>query len=361
MSSDGQRGPGAGRFSENYPAARRTLRLDAWPAADRAAFERACRPGAAFDPPGPAHAWSSGTRRARRQAYGRYLNWLGRTGQLDPAEPLVLRLTPVRLAAYLAECRGLLSAVTVLQQLRELRQVLGAIASEQDWSWVTRHPAKPSRPEARVSAQARQVLFDPLALHGAALRLIDEVGDGDGTVEQDVLHRDALIVAVQCAFALRRANLAGMRLGRNLMLEHTIMRLAFQAEETKTGQAIDNLVAPHLHRYVRAYLDGPRRRLLAGRVSDAVWINRRHGPLGDGALVGLFKRMGRLLIGVPIGCHDFRRSCATAILSQDASAVATAGGVLTHRTTETTTRDYDKSGDQDARRVWDSILRRCSS
>ena len=345
-----------GRFSETYPAERRTIRLDDWPEQDRLAFERARKVGSAFELAGPAASWTPATCHLRRQAYGRYLNFLNRNGLLLPSEGPADRMTPDRLSLYLPEMRLLLSAQTIAKSLIELRLLLAAMVPESDWRWIRRHPGIPSIHEIRAGSKAKAT-FNPLALCSQALDLLDHIAGSPFSNELRIQYRDALIVAFQCIFALRRRNLIEMSLGRNLILGDDVIHLIFKAAETKNHSPIRCTTPEFLAPYLTRYLNNVRPALLAGNRSDAVWINFRHQALEYGACPYLFHSIGMRLLGYPITCHTFRRSAATTILTKDPRKIRVAAGVLMHDGLRTVNQHYDLSGEAGSRRVWAKLRR----
>jgi integrase len=346
----------SGRFSEDYPPERRTLRFADWPAADRQAFARARDSGGPFDAPGRAAGWAAATVRRRVAVYGRYLNWLKRQGLLNEAEEPAARLTPDRLVTYLRDYRAMASPSSVLPALHALRQVMAALAPARDWSWITRSAARPTLREIRAAQRPRRV-FDPTNLLRRALRLMEKLDAQAPTLFGSVWHRDALMTAIQCLFALRRRNLTGMRIGHNLILGETLMKIHFDPKETKTGRPIDGLIPEYLHRYVRSYLNRHRPYLLAGRVSDALWINRAQDDLEYSGTYDVFKRIGERLLGKPIRCHDFRYSVASAQLTRDPRKLLRTSGLLGHASVQSVNRFYDHSGDVGSRQVWNKMRR----
>ena len=346
----------AGRFSKDYPPERQCIRLDSWPEPDRRAYERARKTGDPFELPGPAALWAPATCRGRLQAYGRYLNFLKRKGLLLECEGPADRMTPDRLAEYLAEASRLLSARTTKQALMELRRVLRAMVPEADWRWITRHPGQPSRAAIRASGRPKKT-FDLRVMCCKALDLMDHISAGPLSLELRILYRNALIVAIQCVFALRRDNIIHMALGRSLIIGDEVIHVVFRSSETKNYAPMSGLMPEWLKPYLFTYLREHRPMLLNGKTSDAVWINGHHNALEYGASTFIFESMGIRLLGYPINCHSFRHSAATTILTRDPRNIRMAAGVLSHRSLRTTNQHYDLSGDTGSRRIWDKMRR----
>jgi hypothetical protein len=349
---DKKRGPG--RFSETYPPERRCIPIKRWPEPDRLAFERARRQGDMFEFPGPAASWAPQSCRMRQGSYGRYLNFLRRKGLLLETECPSDRMVPSRLTAYLDEARHLLAPTTIERHLLDLRLMLVAMAPEEDWRWITRHPGRPSSREVRAGKKVKKA-FDARALCCDALDLMDQISASVPTFELLTLYRNTLIVAIQCVFALRWRNLIEMTLGRHLIIGDVVIHLIYSADETKNYSPIRSAIPDFLKPYLFTYLQKHRPALLAGNASDAVWISTHHGPLDYASSAQLFDSIGRRLLGYPINCHSFRHSAATNILSKDPRKIRTASGVLSHRGVRMVNQYYDQSGDAGSRRVWEKL------
>src|SRR5690242_556104 len=82
---------------------RRSLKLNAWPEADRRSWGIANRAGDILEPGGKASHWAASTRETTARCYGRWLAWLRRNGLLDETQSPGNRLTPDRLERYVAE------------------------------------------------------------------------------------------------------------------------------------------------------------------------------------------------------------------------------------------------------------------
>jgi hypothetical protein len=292
----------------------------------------------------------------RIQAYGRYLNFLTRRGLLVASEGPRDRMVPARLTLYLGEAQELLSARSLSQNLQELRRMMQVLVPAENWVWITRHSGRPSPREIRLGRKVIRI-FDPRELCCRALDLMDHIERGPLTYELLISYRNALIVVIQCIFALRRRNLAEMVLGANLIVEEEIIRVVFTSRETKNYLPV-NLMAPNFFRpYLLKYLNEYRPVLLSGNVSDAVWINHNNQPLEYGAIAFLIRSIGMLLLGRPLNCHAFRHSVATAILSGDPRKMKVASGTLNHVSLRSVNTHYDLSGDEGSRKVWNKLRR----
>src|SRR5688572_4532113 len=149
----------------------RRLTPDLWPSADRAAWERAIRPGdGPFDPPGRAAHLAPITQRSRAGTWGNFLAFLEARGDLDPAEGPAERLTYERLTAWVEALHRRTSAHTIRQVVLSFSLAIAAMVPERDWSWVRQHVGRP-RHGAAMASRKPVVPIDPVLLVSRALAL----------------------------------------------------------------------------------------------------------------------------------------------------------------------------------------------
>src|SRR5690348_2552541 len=74
----------------------KSLPLDPWPTADRAAWQAALRPGDAFDVGGVASGWAQATQNKTMLGWGRFLFFLSERNELDPLATPAERITMER-------------------------------------------------------------------------------------------------------------------------------------------------------------------------------------------------------------------------------------------------------------------------
>src|SRR4029077_7818832 len=119
--------------------ARRCLHVRDWPAADQSLWNRALiKRDLEDDSQSPAAGWRAGSIQTNREGYGRWINYITRSGydlSDDPAD----RVTPSRVRGYLAELRQQdLSIRPRCNRISQLLSVMLAIAPARDWSWLKR-------------------------------------------------------------------------------------------------------------------------------------------------------------------------------------------------------------------------------
>lgn len=314
-------------------------------------------PAGPLDPPRPAAAWAVATRINRAQAWGQFLAFLESEGMLDEHSPPAQRLTQQRLTRFIESMRSRLNANTVHQAVVNLSYAIAAMAPEQDWRWVRRHPGRPRPTEVAASRKPVQP-FDPVGFLRKTLELWEDANRAAPGPAASVRARNAVLAMVATTTALRRKNLAQLRLGREVQIFEDHVRLFIPADDTKTGQAIDLRLARFVEPCLRGYVLEHRPRLLGEGHSDALWIGLDGRPLAYSAFYALLARLGVRLLGRPVNPHLVRHSQATSILLDNPRAVRTASAALAHKSPRILLERYDRSGAEPAQRAWRALVAR---
>ena len=240
---------------------------------------RASNPKACSTPPALAPHWSERSQRKTAGGYGYWLSWLQAQGGCDPNLDPAERVTPDRVAAYVAELRAQRADYTVLCRIQELFDALRVLAPDKDWNWL----AQVYRNLRAVTQPARDKLsrlkpIDELAALGE--RFMDEAEAApDWSARRRAVHfRDGLMIAVLAYRPVRIKNLAAMRLGQQLKKISGNWWILFAAEETKSHRAYEALFPQALLPRLQRYLDYHRHVLLRGE--SGARRSRYRGALG---------------------------------------------------------------------------------
>ena len=116
----------------------RRLPIEEWPARDRKIWTEGVEPKGLFDAAGAGANWSERSRRKTAGGYGYWLSWLEARGGCDPHLDPADRVTPKRVAAYVAELHSQRADYTVLCRIEELLDALRVLAPDKDWNWLAR-------------------------------------------------------------------------------------------------------------------------------------------------------------------------------------------------------------------------------
>jgi integrase len=332
---------------------RRCLEVEAWPAADQAAWREALQGGDLLDESGTAAHWRPDTIHKNRRGYGRWLNFCGRHGLLLDHRHPTDRVTLGTLRDYLAELKGDgVMPYTIRNRVAELLAVMAAFAPEREWAWLRRlamrldvvacaaTASKSPLPPVQVSAWAharfaaleRDAAMKPMARAKAWL--------------------DALLIGLLALCpTLRRANFAMMTCERHLRWTGDGYMLSFTAAEMKQKRAIDVPVPAELIRPIQRYLEQERSVLLKGRTGERFWIGRSGRPMSDMALYHRVCRITRETFGKAQGPHLFRHGAATHVAIHDSVHACLAGPLLGHSTPRTTEAYYNMATSLEASRA----------
>lgn len=284
------------------------------------------------------------TIRKYAKGYGRWLTFLA---QHDPAAldlAPAARITTPRMKAYHAHLREMGNGTsTQINRLEELA-VVGRFMDHQFSDRYIRRAVSVTRSQsAPVRSKAHLRTSDDLL--GLGLSLMETASDPQN-LDHVLAFRDGLIIATLALHPVRRRNLAGFKLGRNLIRQPTGFLIVFDGDQTKCGSPYEARLADVLIEPMQTYLSRWRPILAArtGRwtadLDGAVWVSQDGSPMGVEGLSGRIERRTRDTFGKAMNPHLFRDAAATTMAIADPAHVRVAAPVLGHRTFSTTERHY---------------------
>ena len=207
-----------------------------------------------------------------------------------------------------------------------------------DWAWLRRIQQKVANDARPRDKRARMVSAHQL--YELGWQLMRDAHQARTKGERFRTYRDGLLIALLCSRPLRRRNIAGLRLGKNVNITSNAVRLHFTADQMKNGRphevwVPDDLVAPML-RYVRDV----RASLPQAVGHDAVWCSSNGQALKPDAIYHLILRRTHAAFGVGINMHLFRDIGATALAIDAPGEVRLARDLLAYTRLDTTERHY---------------------
>lgn len=332
--------------------ARRCMRVAEWPEKDRACWAAAIRGGDLLEEAGPASHWRQGTRCKVESSYGRFLTFLERNGHLDRGAGPDERLSPHILEAFVVELKSQVASVTVAQRLTDLAEAFRVMVPEADTSFL-RKAALRCKARARPSRDKGGKIVHPRDLLDLGLAIMDGAqGSADAALKRACRFRNGLIIALLATRAIRRTNLAGMRLGVHLLHDSGGWRLAFSAGETKNHTPLERTVPAVLVAYLERYLAEYRPVLLRGNEHDGLWISYFGGTMAEGSIYDTVREITEAAFGVAINLHAFRDCQATWMAIEDPRHVHAIPSLLGHSDHRTGERFYNQAGSLEAGRVY---------
>jgi site-specific recombinase XerD len=339
-------------------AARQSLPLADWPAADREAWQRACAPAASLlDDAGGAAHWRPVSREAVQSAYGLWLAALQRQGSLGEADPAA-RLNQAQVQGFAAQLRQCRTWRTVSVYLGRLGMAAAAMWPRQDWAWlramrgVAQRRAMPTRDKAGR-------LTTPATLLALGESLMAEAATVTGAYFAATRYRDGLMIAMLALLPLRRRNLMGLTLGEQLVQQAGGWIISIPGAETKKHRPIEMSVPAVLAPALQTYLAVHRAYLLSRRKvgsTNRLWLGHTGAPLADLRAWQIITTHTQRRLGVAVNPHLFRDCAASFLGEADPEQVRLAAPLLGHGSFTTTERHYIQAQSRTALRQYHEAL-----
>jgi len=334
---------------------RRCWKVEEWPMADQAAWADALAPGGLLLAGGLAARWRPETREKNRKGYGRWLHWLARRGWLDVTATPGERVTPVRVAAYIADLGCMIASFTVRCRIAELYATIVKLAPDEDWSWLKTvlqrldARARPIRDKRPMLRPARELFAWALR----RMRELEERPPSSGVAQQ---HRDALLIGFLSSRPLRRGNLAAMEVGRHLIETGNTFQIAFAAEETKNGKVLEFQIPARLAPHLRYYLQVCRPILVRKNPTSRLWVSWTGKPMTGCAIHHRVTQVTKRAFGIAIPPHLFRDCVATSIALEAPEKVGLIGPMLGHLSPRTSEKHYNQAQSLETGRSYQAIV-----
>ncbi len=312
------------------------LLLGAWPAVDRATWERATAAVDYFDDLAPAARWSAETRYRAQAAYGRWLAFVldrfPEVLQQPPAE----RVDAVRARVYVETLATRITAIGIASEIGYLILMLSVLAPRERWTWLRRWQYRYQK--RAIAREKRHKMVHPVQLLELGLALMDRAGAEARGGEQARQYRDGLLIALLATRPLRRRSLSELKIGTHLRQVGDSYVLALQGVNTKSGYPVEFPLPELLTPYMTRYLDQYRLRFPKAGDEQALWLSAKGGALSSDAIYTRICRRTKDAFGFAIHPHLFRDIAATTIAREAPQALTVARDLLTHANVQTTLR-----------------------
>jgi integrase len=339
------------------PQAPRSLKLSEWPALDREAWARACKPGARLRRGGAASHLKPVTRDDLAKRYGLFLDFLLRTRRLDNHAAAGAQVTCENVDAFIAELRARVSSVTLYGSIYKLRRVTEIIAPNLDLAWlreIENDLAFAMQPRSKMN---RLVLAE--ALVEAGLTLMAEAEAYARTpLQRATMYRNGLMVALLACCPIRLKNFAALTLGKSLRVIDESWWIVLAATETKEARADERRVPDFLDANMERYRS--HYRSILGRSDNApggFWLSSNDGrPLCYLGVEAIIMSTTETATGVCVSPHLFRSSAATTAAIHAGTTPYLASALLDHRDSKTTQEHYNRASSLSAGKEYGNIV-----
>jgi integrase len=323
----------------------RSLPLDLWPEADRAAWISACRPAARLKRGGAASHLKAITRDDLARRYGYFLDFLGRHGLLQVGTWAATYVTPENVEGYIAELKQRVGSVTLYGSIYKLRRAAEIIAPSLDFAWLAeleKELALVIQPRSKFD---RIVLIEVLV--EAALTLIHEAEISPNLTRLACARqvRNGLMVALLGLCPIRLKNFAALEIGRSFVEIKGRWWIVLAASETKENRPderpIDELLSPVIDRYLNQH------RPMLARTDNpvsALWLSSNDGaPMSYAGVEGVIKATTLSTVGVDVSPHLFRASGASTVATYGGHNPHLASALLHHTDANVTNAHYNRA------------------
>lgn len=325
-----------------------------WDERYKPAWEIAIEPGDTFRAGGPANKLRPRTVWNNEHAFGRYQEFLKRTGRRDA----VLLPDIDNLRAFNEELKT--QQLADYSRLAILKQVTGALRlmfPDADLHYLNQvavrmeSVAKPVR-----SVDAR--LIDPINLIEIGVTLMQEVLRMQNPSWWDACQfRNGALINAAAQFPARHGNWLIMIIGRHINLETG--RVNFAAGEMKRKEPFEGTLPPEVLLPLRVFVIKYRPLLLNPDAIDEgyLWPSPSGGKCHRNSLGQAVKRAIRSRTGKDFNFNLFRHGAATFISETKPEQTRMATGVLHHSRLRTTDKYYIRGTKRRAFRLFQRAVR----
>ena len=331
------------KASTKGPLAVRSLPIDLWPAADRTAWQYACRPSLRLKNGGSASHLRPVTQNILTRRYGYFLDSLSRSGRLDINAAAGEQVTPANVAAYVAELKARVSSVTVYGSVQKLRRFVQLIAPHRDLDWlieIERELLSEMRPRSKWD----RVVYTEV-LEEAGLTLMAEAQlSKRPELSRARMFRNGLMVAILAHCPVRLKNYAALEIGRSFVNVDGTWWIVLTAAETKEKRADERPVPEHLNKWIDDYLQIHRPVLSRGRADSKIfWLAYTGDPLSYATIAELIPETTRTSGGVSVNPHMFRTAGVTTLATYAGDSPHAGAALLHHRPGPATQEYYNRA------------------
>ncbi len=326
---------------------------DKWDEPYFSAWRVAIAPGDVFREGGPANKLNPRTVWNNERAFGRYREFLYRTGRRD--DDVLPDVDNLR--AFDAELAENLAPYSRLAILTQLTGALRLMFPDADLRYLNKVAAR----MAMTAVPARSVeprLVDPISLIRIGVEMMVEVltGRRPGLWDCNRFRTGALINAA-AQFPLRLGNWQMMIIGQHVDLDTG--RVSFTAKEMKRKKPFEGKLPPEVLIPLRIYVDRFRSGLLdPDAVDDGyLWPSTRGGickrrTFNKAVMTAVQRRTGKAF-----NFHLFRHSAATFISETKPEQTRMAAGILHHSRLRMTDKHYIRGTKRRAFKLFQRTVR----
>ena len=337
----------------------RSLPLEQWPAAERAAWEAACRAGVRLKGGGAASHLRAVTQQILAQRNGLFLDFLARSNKLDLESEAGGHVTPGLVERYVEELKHRVSSVTTYGSIQKLRRITQLIASKRDLGWlmeIERELLSAMRPKSKFD---RIVLAEVTIEAGLTLIAEAETAKTMTALSRARIARNGLMIALLAHYPIRLKNFAALSIGRSLVKIDNVWWIVLTAAETKEKKADERPIEDYLGDLIEKYLETYRAVLARGKdAGSALWLAETGKPMAECFVREVITETTRTTLDVAINPHMFRAAGATTAAIHAGDKPHLGSAILHHSHNVVTQENYNRASGISASRAYGRLTRK---
>ena len=337
----------------------RSLPLDRWPQADRAAWAAASLPAERLRRGGAASHLKDITRRDLARRYGYFFDHVERMEGLDRNGKAASFVTPDRVDRFLAELQARVGSVTVYGSIYKLRRMAELLAPGQDFTWLTeieKDLALVMQPRSKFN---RLVYTNVLLEAGMTLMVEADAATHRSALARARQFRNGLMVALLAVHLIRLKNFAALEIGRSFKKVNNSWWIVLSALETKEKRPDERPVDKCLIRWIDRYLNIHRPVLArTDAAPTALWLSSNDGSVMTYSAAGrIISKTTLATVGVDVSPHLFRTAGASTAAVHAGSTPHLASALLHHTDPAVTEKHYNRASSLSAAQRYAAFIR----
>jgi integrase len=335
-----------------------SLPLELWPAADRTAWEAACRPAVRLTRGGTASHLKPVTQHDLQRRYGYFLDFLSRCGRLDLNSEAGGQTTPENVNSYILELGDRVSSVTVHGSISKLRQIVRLIAPGRDLQWLAEIEADlryEMRPRSKFD---RVVLTDHLVKAGQTLMTAAATNPEMKELARARTFRNGLMLALLACCPIRLKNFAALEIGRSIVEHKDRWWITLSAADTKEKRPDERPIPHFLQSAITAYVQ-LYRPILQGKNSSSpgLWLSSADGaPMKYYTVREAITETARSILGVKVTPHLFRTSGSSSAAIYAPDLLHLGSALLHHIDQRVTEEHYNRASSMHAAEAFATLI-----
>jgi integrase len=334
-------------------ARNRSLKPIEWSMTDRAAWAVARQPGQRLKAGGAAGHLRPATQSMLEKAYGQFIGFCARTGQLDPSAPALAHVTSELIGEFIADLTVRVSSVTRAQWLQRIHRVAQLLAPDDDYNWL-KEIVRQLKDEERPRPKAHRIV-DTARIVEAGIKLMQRAESGGGTkLQRALIFRDGLMISLLGLCPIRLKNFASLTIGKHIRRDDTGWWIFLDRSETKTKRSderpLPSVLTSLLDRWVSHW------RMFFLSPADALWPSIKGGMMAYTYVGTTISAVTRRELGIDISPHLFRDCAVFTVATRAGKDMGLASAVLQHSDPRSREEYYNKGAIVEAARSLQSIV-----